>query len=62
MDQQVEQLKKRLFELGVATPYLVVDALAGAFEMTIDNLEIVQKARSGIKKEEDFIDVEFESK
>lgn len=65
MDQRVEDLKKRLFELGVATPYLVADAMAGAFEITIDNLEVVKKARESktpVSKEEDFIDVEIVGK
>lgn len=61
----MEQLKRRMFEIGVAAPYIVADALAGAIENAIDNMEIVKRARSGIvtnesHKDDNVIDVEFE--
>jgi hypothetical protein len=54
-----------MFEIGVAAPYILADALAGAIENAIDNMEIVKKARSGIvtnesHKDDNVIDVEFE--
>lgn len=62
----MEQLKRKLFEVGVAAPYILADALAGALENAIDNMDIVKKARSGIvtdertsdHEDEDIIDVE----
>ena len=63
----MEHLKRKLFEIGVAAPYILADALAGAVENAIDNMDIVKKARSGIITKEttnhdngDVIDVEFE--
>ena len=56
----MEQLKQKLFELGVATPYIIADALAGAFEETIDNLELVKRARKTKETvDPDVIDAEF---
>ena len=59
----MEQLKRKLFEIGVAAPYIVADALAGAIENAIDNMEIVKRARAENNKTDDnsdVIDVEFE--
>ena len=61
----MDQLKQKMFEIGVAAPYILADALAGAIENAIDNMEIVKKARSGIvtnesHKDDNVIDVEFE--
>ena len=59
----MEQIKRKLFEIGVVAPYILADALAGALENAIDNMEIVKKARAGLvtnedHKDEDTIDVE----
>lgn len=59
----MEQLKRKLFEIGIAAPYIVADALAGAIENAIDNMEIVKRARAENNKTDDnsdVIDVEFE--
>lgn len=59
----MEQLKRKLFEIGIAAPYIVADALAGAIENAIDNMEIVKRARAEKTKTDDnsdVIDVEFE--
>lgn len=59
----MEQLKRKLFEIGIAAPYIVADALAGAIENAIDNMEIVKRARAENTKTDDnsdVIDVEFE--
>ena len=63
----MEHLKRKLFEIGVAAPYILADALAGAVENAIDNMDIVKRARSGIVTKEtsyhnndDVIDVDFE--
>ena len=59
-----EALKKKLFELGIATPYLVADALASAFEISVNNIPLVRESRLKIENPEetdtdDFIDTEI---
>lgn len=58
----MDQLKRKLFELGIATPYVIAEVLAGAFEDAVDNLSIVKAARRGQQQEnnDDYIDAEFE--
>ena len=69
----VEQLKRKLFEIGVAVPYILADALAGAFEEAVDEMVIVKRSRSNNqntrenterdntrKDDSETIDVEFD--
>jgi hypothetical protein len=62
----VEQLKRKLFEIGVIAPYMLADALAGAFEEAVNDIDIVKKSRANnhksenTKEDKDTIDVEFE--
>ena len=69
----MEQLKRKLFEIGVAVPYILADALAGAFEEAVDEMVIVKRSRSNNqntresterdntrKDDSETIDVEFD--
>ena len=62
-----KELKRKVIELGIAVPYAVADALAGLFEDTVDNLNIVKISREKLESksnihidDKDIIDVEFE--
>lgn len=59
----MEQLKRKLAEIGIAAPYIFADALAGAVENAIDNMEIVKWSRQSKNEnhqDENVIDAEFE--
>lgn len=59
----MEQLKKRLVEISIVAPYIFADALAGAVENAIDNMEIVKRSRrerNENHEDENVIDAEFE--